>query len=527
MFFEQLELPLGGLYPQTEPARIPRTRRVFVNRNLKLAGIDWVGFDMDYTLAIYNQTEMDNLSIQGTITKLAARGYPEDLLRHLRYPIHFPIRGLLIDKRFGHVLKMDRFKVVQRGYHGLRELTKDELRSLYQHRKIRPNTARYHWIDTLYALSEATLYAGIVDALEERGVPLDYARLFTDIRECIDEAHRDGTILDVVLSDLPRFVQRDPNLAQTLHKFRSAGKKLFLLTNSRWPFTEKMMTYLLGDAMPEYPSFRHYFDVIVVAAQKPAFFQERRPLLIRDGAETRPATPPLERGVVYEGGNLHDFEKFLNLSGDRVLYVGDHIYGDILRSKKESAWRTAMIIQEMEAEVAAHESCRREHMESAMLEGRREELEDQLRFYQQRFKDLTRKIEEEQQKKGGATNGATNGAANGAGSALVAQANGAELRIDYATSFYEAERGRTKRAVERIRGQLRAVDAEVAKLEREIARRFHPYWGSLLKEANETSSFGDQVEEYACIYTSRVSNLLAYSPLQYFRSPRDMMPHEL
>src|SRR6185437_14377304 len=57
----------------------------------------------------------------------------------------------------------------------------------------------------------------------------------------------------------------------------------------------------------------------------------------------------------------------------------------------------------------------------------------------------------------------------------------------------EAERGRAKRAVERIRGQLRQVDAEAAAIEREIAQRFHPYWGSLLKEANETSSFGDQV----------------------------------
>ena len=120
-----------------------------------------------------------------------------------------------------------------------------------------------------------------------------------------------------------------------------------------------------------------------------------------------------------------------------------------------------------------------------------------------------------------------NGATNGGAAPLLAEANGDHVQIDYATSFYEAERGRTKRAVERIRGQLRAVDVEVGKLEREIARRFHPYWGSLLKEANETSSFGDQVEEYACIYTSRVSNLLAYSPLQYFRSPRDMMPHEL
>jgi 5'-nucleotidase len=257
-----------------------------------------------------------------------------------------------------------------------------------------------------------------------------------------------------------------------------------------------MMSYLLGGAMPEYPSFRHFFDVIIVASQKPAFFQERRPLMQRDGEELRVASFPLERGVIYEGGNLLDLEKALGVTGDRILYVGDHIYGDILRSKKESAWRTAMIIQEMEAEVMAHEACRAELEKSGELEERREDLEDQLRYFQQRFKDLSKKIEDDPQR-----------------------LNGAALN--------EAERGRVKRTVERIRGQLRAVDAELGKLEREIALRFHPYWGSLLKEANETSSFGDQVEEYACLYTSRVSNLLAYSPLQYFRSPRDLLPHEL
>ncbi len=506
MSFEQLDLPLAGLLPQPEPNRIPRTRRVFVNRNLKMGGIDWVGFDMDYTLAIYNQLEMDRLSIDATVNKLVKRGYPEEAVRSVDYQIDFPIRGLLIDKRFGHILKMDRFKVVQRGYHGLRELSKEEIRALYQQKKIRPTTARYHWIDTLYALSEATVYTGVVDGFEKLGLELDFARLFTDIRECIDEAHRDGTILDQVNSDLPRYVNRDPNLAQTLHKLRSAGKKLFLLTNSRWQYTDRMMDYLLGDAMPEYPSFRHYFDAIIVAAQKPAFFQETRPLLKREGAETRPAVLPLERGAIYEGGNLHDFEAALGVTGDRILYVGDHIYGDILRSKKESAWRTAMIIQEMEAEVVAHESCRDMLQKSAALEGRREELEDQLRFYQQRYKDLTRKIEDDPAR--ASMNGSGNGKANGA-------------------SPLEADRGRTKRTVERIRGQLRAVDSEAGTLEREIGVRFHPYWGSLLKEANETSSFGDQVEEYACVYTSRVSNLLSYSPLQYFRSPRDMLPHEL
>jgi 5'-nucleotidase len=539
--FEQLALPLAGLIPQAEPTRIPRTRRVFVNRNLKMAGIDWVGFDMDYTLAIYNQVEMDRLSIRATVAKLGSRGYPEEILREADYKIEFPIRGLLIDKRFGHILKMDRFKVVQKGYHGLRELSKDEVRALYQSKKIRPTSGRYHWIDTLYALSEATLYTGIVGAFEQRGLELDFARLFTDIRECIDEAHRDGTILDEVNSDLPRYVDRDPMLAQTLHKLRSAGKKLFLLTNSRWTYTERMMNYLLGGAMPEYPSFRHYFDVLIVSSAKPAFFQEQRPLMRREviGVEgLRPAVTPLERGAVYEAGNLHDLEAALGVTGDRILYVGDHIYGDILRSKKESAWRTAMIIQEMEAEVMAHEACRELHKKSAELESRREELEDQLRFYQQRYKELTRKIDEEAAKHHGA-NGANGAASQGAatlGDALEpgpslpaippprASSNGAAAN---GHGGHEADRARAKRQVERIRGQLRQVDAEAGGIEREIAQRFHPYWGSLLKEANETSSFGDQVEEYACIYTSRVSNLLAYSPLQYFRSPRDLLPHEL
>jgi HAD superfamily 5'-nucleotidase-like hydrolase len=495
--FEQLTLPLAGLSTVTEPTRIPRARRIFVNRNLKMSNIDWVGFDMDYTLAIYNQAEMDRLSIRATVDKLVGRGYPASI-RDIDYLVEFPIRGLLIDKRFGHILKMNRYKVVQKGYHGLRELSKEEIRALYQQKKIRPTTTRYHWIDTLYALSETTLYAGIVHALDQQGEALDYGRLFTDIRESIDEAHRDGTIVDQVESDLPRYVERDPALAQTLHKLRSAGKKLFLLTNSRWQFTEKMMTFLLGDAMPEYPSFRHYFDILIVAAQKPAFFEERRPILERTAAgELRPANLPLERGSIYEGGNLHELERCLGVASDHILYVGDHIYGDILRSKKESAWRTAMIIQEMEAEVRAHESCREQHEKSGELDLRRDELEDKLRFHQQRYKDLTHRIEH-----------------------VDGDSHGSRTQL-------EVERARVKRSVERIRGQLRSVDAEFSRIERDIAERFHPYWGSLLKEANETSSFGDQVEEYACIYTSRVSNLLAYSPLQYFRSPRDLLPHEL
>jgi 5'-nucleotidase len=78
-----------------------------------------------------------------------------------------------------------------------------------------------------------------------------------------------------------------------------------------------------------------------------------------------------------------------------------------------------------------------------------------------------------------------------------------------------------------VRGELRAITSEYDMLSERISQRFHPYWGPLLKEQNEMSSFGLQVDLYADIYTRRVSCLRAYSPQQYFHSPYDLMPHEL
>ncbi len=459
---------------------------MFVNRNLTMANIDWVGYDMDYTLAVYNQRAMDGLSIEFTLDGLLRRGYPE-YLKRVHYDTRFPIRGLLIDKRLGHVLKMNRYQAVFTGYHGLKRLPKEVLDELYLNKKLRPSSPRYHWIDTLFALCEVTLYSVAVDAMEKRGDRVEFAKLFDDIRESIDEAHRDGRIYRAVTSDLPKYVDRDPELARTLHKFRSSGKKLFLLTNSPWNYTNQMMTYLLGDSMAEYPSWRHFFDVLIVNAQKPSWFKEGRPLMERDGDTLRELTGPLERGKVYEGGNLREFERLTRTVGPHVLYVGDHIYGDILRSKKESAWHTAMIIQELDQEVTALESCLGEMLRQRNLNERRDRLEDELRFYQQRFKELAKSKSED----------------------------------------LEQDRARVKRALDNVRRELRSIETEHAVLGETIDLTFHPYWGSLLKEANEMSSFGLQVDTYADLYSRKVSCFHAYSPHQHFRSPHDFMPHEL
>jgi HAD superfamily 5'-nucleotidase-like hydrolase len=494
----QLTLPFLSSSGQDPPAQVLRSPRIYVNRNLRLETVRWIGFDMDYTLAIYRQPEMDRLSIAATIRKLVEKcGRPESLLE-MPFRIDFPIRGLHVDKHLGNVLKMDRYRYVKRAYHGMRELTKEERRQHYHSRPVRAGTKRYHWVDTLYALPEVTVYAAAIDHLERRGIAVDYAQLFEEVRECIDLAHQDGTITGRIMETPEVFLERDPWLGPTLHKLRSAGKRLFLLTNSRPDYTERVMSFLLDGALAEYPRWTSYFDVILCSAQKPRFFTENDRRFVPVETHVPPPEHGFADGAVYVGGCLSELERLLKVASDEVLYVGDHIYGDVLRAKKETAWRTMMIIQEMGAELRVLEEVKSDLARSDELHQLHECLTDELRFRQAQIKAIDREIE--------ALGGDR---ASSPPAALVA------ARLTH------------RRAVDRIRARLHSIEEELEQIESKIDGAFHPFWGSLFKTGNEVSSFGDQVEQYACLYTERVSNLLHYSPLHYFRGPRDRMPHEL
>lgn len=50
-------------------------------------------------------------------------------------------------------------------------------------------------------------------------------------------------------------------------------------------------------------------------------------------------------------------ENSLNIHGDEILYVGDHIYTDVSQSKVHQRWRTALIVRELEEEVRNFDLC--------------------------------------------------------------------------------------------------------------------------------------------------------------------------
>jgi HAD superfamily 5'-nucleotidase-like hydrolase len=406
------------------------------------------------------------------------------------------IRGLVVDRANGNIFKPDRYGFPGRARHGLTILERDAMAELYQRERTRLSNTRYAWIDSLFALPEAVLYACLADFFDRSDLADKpaYGTLWENIRECIDLAHRDGSIKSVVSANLPAYIERDPSLAETLHKFRSSGKRLFLLTNSAWDYTSQVMSYLLDGVLTAYPSWRSYFDVIVVSAAKPEFFTGEHPFIELDLAgipSLRPGDGPFQRGRIYSGGNIKQFQERARASGDKVLFVGDHIYGDMLRSRKSSNWRTAMILQEMEHEVATHDQLRTELSRLDRLDAELIHLDAELNERQSALRALQK---------------------------LSEQTPGSDQ--------VGASKRAVKEAIEKLRKDLRTAIAQHRTLEAEIDHAFNPYWGPLFREGYEVSKFGEQVETYACVYTSRVSNFRFYSPMQYFRGPRDRMPHE-
>ncbi len=479
-----------------QPSSIRYSRRVFVNRNLRLKNIQAVGFDMDYTLAIYKPA-FDRLAWKLALRRLVDEfDFPEQVLE-FKYDPGFALRGLVIDMLAGNIIKLDRHRHVSTAYHGTRPLPEENRHSLYRKGRLHLSKPTYFLVDTLFSLPETHMYAQMVDWLDahDEGTSDSYHHAYQCIRQAVDGIHRDGTLKREVLQDIEQYIAGDHDVAYTLEQFIYSGKKLFLATNSDWHYTRALMSYLLDGRLSAFPQWHDYFEHIIVEARKPEFFTKRRPL------KTENQAPEELRHKVFRGGNLRQFEGLLQCAGESVLYIGDHIYGDILRSKKSSAWRTAMIIPEMEQELAGMASVREETRKWEALFERRVQLEVEAN-YQQRLLGSLLNLEELSGPNG-------EDGANGPESHPIARVSQV-----------------CEQNISEIRLELDRVEQQIAANKKLVLEPFNPYWGRLFKDGTGHSVFGEQVGVWACLYTSRLANFLSYSPIHYFRAAPDLLPHE-
>lgn len=482
-----------ALTPSVEPrparAVPPRERGLFCNRTLNLRAIRAIGYDMDYTLIHYRVEEWEQRAYEYTRAKLAARGWP---VQDLAFDQELVMRGLVLDLSLGNLLKANRFGYVIRALHGTRFLDFDAQRKTYSRTMVDLAEPRYVFLNTLFSLSEACIFAQLVDLLDAGHISgvLNYTDLYAAVRSSLDAAHVEGELKAEILADPDRFVVIDPDLAMTLLDQRHAGKKLLLITNSDWDYTRAMMAYAFGPSLPKGTSWRDLFDIVIVSARKPEFFSEKNPLyevVDEEKSLLRPSRLGLDPGGVYFGGNATLVQERLGLSGDEILYVGDHLFGDVHVTKAVLRWRTALILRELEEEVA----------ELAAFEPKQEELTRLMSQKERLEADLCRLR-------------------------LTVQ----RRRLGYGSDSDNVSAPAGEDVMSELRAELAELDDRISPLAKAAGEIANPRWGMLLRAGNDKNLFARQLERYADVYTSRVSNFLDATPFVYLRAPRGDLPHD-
>ncbi|RXM29373.1 Cytosolic purine 5'-nucleotidase [Acipenser ruthenus] len=357
--------------------------RVFVNRSLAMEKIKCFGFDMDYTLAVYKSPEYESLGFDLTVERLVSIGYPQELLNFV-YDSTFPTRPEIREQYSNKFIQRD-------------------------------DTERFYILNTLFNLPETYLFACLVDfftncprytscdtGFKDGDLFMSYKSMFQDVRDAVDWVHYKGSLKEKTVENLEKYVVKDHKLPLLLSRMNEVAKvflatnsdykytegslkektvenlekyvvkdhklplllsrmnevaKVFLATNSDYQYTEKIMTYLFDFDHGPKPGTPHrpwqsYFDLILVDARKPMFFGEGTVLRQVDTTTGRlkigTYTGPLQHGIVYSGDTVCDL---LGAKGKDIVYIGDHIFGDILKSKKRQGWRTFLVIPELAQEL--------------------------------------------------------------------------------------------------------------------------------------------------------------------------------
>ncbi len=460
-----------GAGPQPVRRELLHRRRIFTNRNLRMESIEAIGFDMDHTVAVYKTERFNRLTFDMAIAALIRDKNYSQRITEVTWESAGAIRGPCVDKKLGNLLKIDGYGHISRARHGLKFLDKAEKKRQYPRGRIRIGKDRYRIFDTLFDMPEGILYAGLVEMKDRVDglLPMSYRTLYNDIRAAVDTLHADGSLKACITADLGDYFEKDPNLVPTLEKFRRAGKKLFLLTNSEAEYTAAVMDFLVGGKPG---SWERLFDLVICFACKPGYFVAQG-----DGQPVPQGGLPLmpnRKGNCYVGGDSFFLERVIGSTADNILYFGDHTYGDILRSKKSVGWRTAMIVPEVEEEVAAMVPLRAEWQQMGAIE---ELLED-----------------------------------------LV-------MEKDFLLSGTEAD-GKAKVRLAELDKLIGEALGQRARLQRNLRSVFNPHWESLFREGRAASRLGRQITDFACVYTGRVSNFLNYPADKFFARPVEILPHE-
>lgn len=453
--------------------------KVFANRILNLKKIKYVGLDMDHTLIRYNSKNFEQLVYQYVIEDLIInKGYPETL-RSLTFNFEDAIRGLVIDSKNGNILKVSRYGAIRQSCHGTKPIDFSEQKNFYRSTYVDLNDPNYMVIDTSFSIAFCLLYAQLVDLKDENPQTyFNYDAIASDVLSSVDQVHAEGKLKKYIADHLSDYVIKDKEVVAGIKRYLKHGKKIFIVTNSDYYYTRTLLEYAINPFLDKGESWRDLFEYVITLADKPRFFYDRIRFLSIDpdtglmSNYSGKITPG-----IYQGGNATQFSNDLGLIGEDILYVGDHIYGDILRLKKHCNWRTALVVDELGKEIDAQKKTLPIEKEISVAMSKKQIFEDRhIQLHDQKINDQTNQ--------------------------------------------YDAE-------LKAVHEEIMQLDGHIAQLIKTLLSHFNAKWGRVFRVGAEESYFAYQVERFACIYMEKLADLFDHSPYTYFRPKRRLLPHDL
>ncbi|XP_061062559.1 5'-nucleotidase domain-containing protein 3 isoform X2 [Eubalaena glacialis] len=308
---------------------------IFSNNEMSLSDIEIYGFDYDYTLVFYS--------------------------KHLHTLIFNAARDLLINEHRAVLMKIDAFHYIQLGtvYRGLSVVPDEEVIEMYEgshvpleqmsdfYGKSSHGNTMKQFMD-IFSLPEMTLLSCVNEYFLKNNIDYEPVHLYKDVKDSIRDVHTKGIMYRAIEADIEKYICYPEQTRAVLAKLADHGKKMFLITNSPSSFVDKGMRYIVGK------DWRDLFDVVIVQAEKPNFFNDkRRPFrkVNEKGVLLWDKIYKLQKGQIYKQGNLYEFLKLTGWRGSKVLYFGDHIYSDLADLTLKHGWRTGAIIPELRSEL--------------------------------------------------------------------------------------------------------------------------------------------------------------------------------
>uniref|UniRef100_A0A2K5HW34 5'-nucleotidase domain containing 3 n=1 Tax=Colobus angolensis palliatus TaxID=336983 RepID=A0A2K5HW34_COLAP len=333
---------------------------IFSNNEMSLSDIEIYGFDYDYTLVFYSKHLHTLIFNAARDLLINEHRYPAEI-RKYEYDPNFAIRGLHYDVQRAVLMKIDAFHYIQLGtvYRGLSVVPDDEVIEMYEgshvpleqmsdfYGKSSHGNTMKQFMD-IFSLPEMTLLSCVNEYFLKNNIDYEPVHLYKDVKDAIRDVHIKGIMYRAIEADIEKYICYAEQTRAVLAKLADHGKKMFLITNSPSSFVDKGMSYIVGK------DWRDLFDVVIVQAEKPNFFNDkRRPFrkMNEKGVLLWDKIHKLQKGQIYKQGNLYEFLKLTGWRGSRVLYFGDHIYSDLADLTLKHGWRTGAIIPELRSEL--------------------------------------------------------------------------------------------------------------------------------------------------------------------------------